>query len=76
MPLDFPWPLNDQSNKVFGQLRWNLSTRIVFLGVGSMSKFVGGNCHIKFVSTCDHCITGTDPGSGRRAADRSGKGWR
>ena len=47
MPLDFPWPLSDQSNKVLGQLRWKISTRIVFLGVGSMSKFVGGNCHIK-----------------------------
>ena len=54
MPLDFPWPLSDQSNKVLGQLRWKISTRIVFLGVGSMSKFVGGNCHIKFVSISDH----------------------
>ena len=61
MPLDFPWPLNDQSNKVLGQLRWNISTRIVFLGVGSMSKLVGGNCHLIFQNT-SHCITLADPG--------------
>ena len=42
MPLGFPWPFHDQSNKILGQLRWKISSKIVLTGVGLVSKVLGG----------------------------------